>query len=95
MKEHKSKVKSVTDLPKKKQLGFMSCIVVVVGACIGAGIFFKNGLILSNTGSGGPLGFALAIVCWLIGSIGVMAMALSLTEIVSGTKAQSNLGIAS
>jgi hypothetical protein len=29
----------------------------------------------------------------LIGAVGVMAMALSLTEIVSGVKGQSNLGI--
>jgi hypothetical protein len=49
---------SVTDLPKKKQLGFMSCIIVVVGACIGAGIFFKNGSILSNVHS-----IVLSIAC--------------------------------
>jgi amino acid transporter len=51
MKTTKTSTKkiSVSDLPKKKQLGFMSCILVVVGACIGAGIFFKNGSILNNT----------------------------------------------
>jgi amino acid transporter len=51
MKTTKTSTKkiSVSDLPKKKQLGFMSCILVVVGACIGAGIFFKNGSILKNT----------------------------------------------
>jgi amino acid transporter len=49
---------SVSDLPKKKQLGFMSCIIVVIGACIGAGIFFKNGTVLANTHS-----IVLAILC--------------------------------
>jgi amino acid transporter len=50
---------SVTDLPKKKQLGFMSCIIVVIGACIGAGIFFKNGSILTNTQGS----IVLSIIC--------------------------------
>jgi amino acid transporter len=80
---------SVSDLPKKKQLGFMSCIIVVVGACVGAGIFFKNGSILANTHS-----IILAVICWLIAAVGVIAMALCLTEIVSSQKQQSNLGIA-
>jgi amino acid transporter len=80
---------SVSDLPKKKQLGFMSCILVVVGACIGAGIFFKNGTILNNVHT-----IVLSIVCWIISAIGVLAMALCLAEIVSGQKKTSNLGIA-
>jgi hypothetical protein len=60
MKTTKTSTKkiSVSDLPKKKQLGFMSCILVVVGACIGAGIFFKNKSIFDNTQS-----IVLAIIC--------------------------------
>jgi amino acid transporter len=50
---------SVSDLSKKKQLGFMSCIIVVIGACIGAGIFFKNGSILTNTQGS----IVLSVVC--------------------------------
>jgi amino acid transporter len=54
-----NKKKSVSDLSKKKQLGFMSCIFVVIGACVGAGIFFKNGSILANTQNS----IILSIVC--------------------------------
>jgi amino acid transporter len=42
-----------------KKLGFISCVVAVIGSCIGAGIFFKNQSILTNTGGN----LILAIVC--------------------------------
>jgi amino acid transporter len=72
-----------------KKLGLMSCIVVVVGGCVGAGIFFKNAQILAFS----QHKIILAILCWLIGGIGVLCMGLSLIEVVTGCKKPSNLGM--
>ena len=36
---------------KKKKIGFFSAILLVIGSSIGAGIFLKNGEILSNVGN--------------------------------------------
>lgn len=33
---------------KNKKIGFFSAILLVIGSCIGAGIFFKSGTILNN-----------------------------------------------
>jgi amino acid transporter len=81
---------SIAKTPERKKIGLMSCIVVVIGACIGAGIFFKNGSILANT----QHSLLLAILCWVVSGLGVLCMGLALTEIVSGCKKPSNLGIA-
>jgi amino acid transporter len=35
----------------KEKLSFFAVMLITVGSCIGAGIFFKNQSILSNTGS--------------------------------------------
>jgi hypothetical protein len=33
----------------KKKITFFSSVLLVIGSCIGAGIFFKNDAILTNT----------------------------------------------
>lgn len=73
----------------KKKLSLLSCIMVVVGSCVGAGIFFKNGDILKYS----QHSLVLAIVCWLIAALGVLCMGLALIEIVSGCTKPSNLGM--
>lgn len=62
-----------------KKVGFLSVIVLVIGSAIGAGIFFKSGTVLGYTGNS----LALSICAWVVAAIGVIAMALALTEIAS------------
>lgn len=66
---------------KNKKIGFFSAILLVIGSCIGAGIFFKSGTILNNVHQS----LALAISAWVIAAIAVIAMALSLIEICSSS----------
>lgn len=63
-------------------------MLITVGSCIGAGIFFKNASILSNTGS-----IAMTIVSWLIAIIGILAIAFTLTDLVKGSGEHNSLGI--
>lgn len=63
----------------QKKISFFSAILVVMGSSIGAGIFFKAKGVLTN--SQGSL--VLAIFCWIIAAISVIAMALALIEISS------------
>ena len=35
---------------KNKKIGFFSAILLVIGSSIGAGVFLKNGEVLSNVG---------------------------------------------
>jgi hypothetical protein len=34
---------------KTRQVGFITIIAIVIGSCIGAGIFFKNATVWSNS----------------------------------------------
>lgn len=62
-----------------KKISFFSAILVVMGSSIGAGIFFKSKGVLD----GSQNSLVLAIVCWIIAAISVVAMALALVEISS------------
>lgn len=64
-----------------KKIGFISAIAIVVGSCIGAGIFLKAGGVLGDVQGS----FVLAILAWIVAAVGVIAMALALVEITSAT----------
>lgn len=72
---------------KTKKISFLSAIFIVIGSCIGSGIFFKASSILSNSWYSLPI----AIVSWVLSSIAVICMSLSLIEVTS--KRSSNLSI--
>ena len=71
--------KGIAQASTQKKISFFSAILVVIGSSIGAGIFFKSQSVLDN--SEGSL--LLAIFCWIIAAISVVAMALALVEVVS------------
>ena len=73
---------------KKKKIGFFSAILLVIGSSIGAGIFLKNGEILSNVGNS----YLLTIISWIFSIIAVICMGLALIE-VSSANTSSNLGV--
>lgn len=77
---------NVSDI-KKKQIGFISAIFIVIGSCIGSGIFLKSDSVLENSWSSLPL----AISTWIISAIAVIAMSLSLVEVSS--KGSGNLSM--
>lgn len=70
---------SISNMSKTKKLSFFSSILIVIGSSIGAGIFFKSKGVLDNSQSS----LVLAIFCWLIAAISIIAMGLSLIEIAS------------
>lgn len=63
----------------QKKISFFSAMLIVMGSSIGAGIFFKSKDVLDLSQSS----LVLAIFCWIIASISVIAMALALVEISS------------
>lgn len=65
--------------PLKKKIGFFSAMLVVIGSCIGSGIFFKAKTVL--TGSQNSI--ILGMVCWIFVAFATLCMALALVEIVS------------
>jgi len=73
---------------KNKKIGFFSAILLVIGSSIGAGVFLKNGEVLSNVGGS----YVLTIVAWIFSIIGVICMGLSLAE-VSSANTSGNLGV--
>ncbi|PAK21273.1 hypothetical protein CJJ23_02910 [Mycoplasmopsis agassizii] len=73
---------------KKKKISFISTIFIVIGSCIGAGIFFKSQSILNN--SSGSL--VLAIFSWVLAAFTVIAMSFALIEVAS-SGVNSNLSI--
>lgn len=75
----KNKNDNLSTNTKQKKISFFSAILVVMGSSIGAGIFFKSKYVLENSQSS----LVLAIFCWIIAAISVMAMALSLIEVAS------------
>ena len=50
-KQAKQATEGLANAPLKKKIGFFSAMMIVVGSCIGAGIFFKAGGVLTNTGN--------------------------------------------
>lgn len=63
----------------KNKISFFSAMLVVVGSCIGSGIFFKAKAVLDGSQSS----IILAMICWIFVGIAVLAMALALLEIAS------------
>ncbi|TDO20415.1 amino acid transporter [Mycoplasma testudineum] len=86
MKKKKT-IKTAADFSQKQKINFFSAMMIVVGSCIGAGIFFKSKAVLSN--ANGSL--ILALISWAIAAFAVIAMALALIEIVSATKKDDDL----
>lgn len=71
--------KSISVNEQKNKLSVFSIILLVIGSCIGSGIFYKNQSILQgNQGS-----ILLSIVCWLIVGASAIFIAFSLGEICS------------
>ena len=70
---------SLKNASTKKKISFFTAILVVIGSCIGSGIFFKSGSVLSSVQGS----IVMAIFCWLFASFGVICMALALVEITS------------
>lgn len=69
----------LANAPIKKKIGFFSAMMIVIGAVMGAGIFFKSNTVLSySQGS-----IIMSIFCWLIGVFAVISMVLALIEISS------------
>ncbi len=73
------KDKSLAQASTQRKISFFAAILVVMGSSIGAGIFFKSKSVLDN--SQGSL--ILAIFCWIIAAVSVIAMALALVEVAS------------
>ncbi len=73
---------------KNKKIGFFSAILLVIGSSIGAGVFLKNGEVLTNVGGS----YVLTIIAWIFSIIGVICMGLSLAE-VSSANISGNLGV--
>ncbi|MGL4343464.1 MAG: APC family permease [Metamycoplasmataceae bacterium] len=67
---------------QKKQVGYLSALLLITGSTIGSGIFLKNQSILTN--AHGDLLFA--ILSWIISAIGIIAIGLSLIELSSASK---------
>lgn len=71
--------KSFANAPLKKKITFFSSIFIVIGAVMGAGIFFKSSTVLQN--SQGSILFSL--FCWLVTIAAIIFMAMALIEIAS------------
>lgn len=78
-KEKNQQEQSLANASTQKKISFFSAILIVMGSSIGAGIFFKSGAVLDNSQSS----LVLAIFCWLIAAVSVIAMALALVEVAS------------
>lgn len=74
-------------ISKKKKISFLSAIFIVIGSCIGSGIFFKAGSILTNSWYSLPI----AITVWVLSALAVICMSLSLIEVTS--KKANNLSM--
>lgn len=69
---------NTTSQPKSR-LSVLSIILLVIGSCIGSGIFYKNkGILEGNEGS-----ILLSIICWLIVGVSTIFIAFSLIEVCS------------
>ncbi len=79
--QNKSLAEGIASQNTGKKIGFISAIAIVIGSCIGAGIFLKAGTVNGNVDNS----FVLAIFSWIIAAIGVIAMGLALVEVTSAT----------
>lgn len=87
--QKQSKNQPISQMSNKKKIGFLSAIMFVIGSSIGAGIFLKNGEVMTNT----HYSIVLSLFAWLFAFIGIFAMALALIEIVSSSKVDNREGI--
>ncbi len=78
-KQAKQATEGLANAPLKKKIGFFSAMMIVVGSCVGAGIFFKAGGVLTNSGNS----VVLAMFAWILAAFAVIAMGLALIEIAS------------
>ena len=78
-KQAKQSADGLANAPLKKKIGFFSAMMIVVGSCVGAGIFFKAGGVLTNSANS----IIFAIFAWLLAAFAVIAMGLALIEIAS------------
>ncbi|CAT05009.1 Serine/threonine exchanger SteT [Mesomycoplasma conjunctivae] len=72
----------------KNKISFFGALLIVFGALIGAGIFFKSKSVLEGSG----FNLALAIASWIVACISIIAMSFSLIEIAS-VSSKSNLSL--
>lgn len=73
-----------------KRIGFFAAILVVIGSCVGTGIFFKSGTVMQQTN----YSILLSLGCWLIAGFAVVAMGIALIDIATQGK-QDSLGLVS
>lgn len=73
-----------------KKISFFGALSIVLGASIGAGIFFKSKTVLDGAGNN----LIFAIFSWLFACFVIVAMAFALIEIASASK-KSNLSLIS
>jgi len=73
-----------------KKLSSFSIVLYVVGSCIGAGIFFKNAEIQSNTGS-----LWLSLVSWVMALLVLICVGLSLAYMLANSKGSNKLAYVS
>ena len=66
---------------KKKNYGLFTTVAMIVGICIGSGIFFKSDNILAATGGSVPLG----VVVFVLGATGIIFGGLSISELAART----------
>ncbi|EFF41581.1 amino acid permease, partial [Mycoplasmopsis alligatoris] len=77
----------LTDLPKSKKINFFTGILIVIGSSMGAGIFFKSQSVLESNN----YSLFLAIFSWIIASLAIVLMGISLLDI--SAKNKGNLSI--
>lgn len=65
----------------KRQISFFQALATVVGAVIGAGVFFKIGTITAQTGS-----TSMTLFVWLIAGIVSIASGLTISELAASLK---------
>ena len=73
----------------KKKIGLLSTVLLVIGSSIGAGIFLKNYTILDYNNQS----ISMSLISWVIGLVGIFALALTLKEIVSGCSKTNSQGM--
>ena len=65
----------------KRQISFGQALATVVGSVIGAGVFFKIGVITAQTGSS-----SMTIFVWVLAGIISIASGLTISEIAASLK---------
>lgn len=78
-KQAKQANEGLANAPLKNKIGFFSAMMIVVGSCVGAGIFFKAGGVLTNSANS----IVFAMFAWILAGFAVIAMGLALVEIAS------------